>query len=174
MTADNKPSIILLVEDEALVRMLASDILTDEGGYRVIEAVNADEALKLMEARPDVRLLFTDVDMPGSINGFGLARVVDMRWPGVSIIVASGQAGPGVGDLPRKAKFIAKPYSPSALLRLVRECLGEASPIVIPASPESLVDQAPAVLPTGIKVAQQHTGLGVTGGLAQPLPEADE
>ena len=79
MTSDNRPEIILLVEDEALVRMLASDILTEEAGYRVIEAVNADEALTLLEARPDVRLVFTDVDMPGSLNGFTLARIVDRR-----------------------------------------------------------------------------------------------
>ena len=98
MTSDNRPEIILLVEDEALVRMLASDILTEEAGYRVIEAVNADEALTLLEARPDVRLVFTDVDMPGSLNGFTLARIVDMRWPKIRIIVTSGHARPGAGD----------------------------------------------------------------------------
>ena len=72
-TADKRPSIILIVEDEAFVRMLASDILTEDGGYRVIEAVNADEARTLLEARHDVRMVFTDVHMPGALMA--------LHWP---------------------------------------------------------------------------------------------
>jgi DNA-binding NtrC family response regulator len=115
MTSNNRPTIILLVEDEALVRMLAWDILTEEAGYRVIEAANADEALALLEIRHDVRLVFTDVDMPGSLNGFGLARIVDMRWPGIKVIVTSGKAWPDPGDLPKEMRFLAKPYAPSVM-----------------------------------------------------------
>ena len=132
-TADKRPSIILIVEDEAFVRMLASDILTEDGGYRVIEAVNADEARTLLEARHDVRLVFTDVDMPGSVNGFALARIIHLRWPGIGVIVASGHARPGIGDLPKGSRFLPKPYSPSTLIGMVQTVLNEADePMVMP------------------------------------------
>jgi CheY-like chemotaxis protein len=100
-TTETRPPVILVVKDETLRRMLAWDILTEDGGYRVIEAVNADEALIMLESRHDVRLVFTDVNMPGSLNGFALARIVDMRFPEVKVIVTSGLAQPGVGDLPK-------------------------------------------------------------------------
>jgi CheY-like chemotaxis protein len=116
--------VVLVVDDEVLVRMLACDIL-DDGGFRSLEAVDAPEALALIDARPDIALMFTDVDMPGEINGLGLAHLVAMRAPGVRILVTSGAAGPGAGDLPPKARFLRKPYSPSALLELVAEMLGD-------------------------------------------------
>jgi len=172
--ADHKPAIILLAEDETLVRMIASDILTDDASYRVIEAANADEALTLLEARHDVRVVFTDVDMPGSLNGYALARIVDMRWPGIALIVTSGLTGPGIGDLPKKARFLPKPYSPATLLDTVRDLLaGSAKPITLPGD-DSADGHGAAILPVGIKVDQLHTGLGTVGGLAQPLPEPEE
>ncbi len=132
-TTENKPPIILVVEDEALLRMLAGDILTEDAGYRVIEAVNADEALILLESRHDVRLVFTDVNMPGALNGFALARIVDMRFPGIKVIVTSGLARPGIGDLPKGKRFLPKPYAPSALITMVQEMLGEtAKPVMVP------------------------------------------
>jgi CheY-like chemotaxis protein len=172
--ADHKPTVILLAEDETLVRMIASDILTEDAGFRVLEAGNADEALTLLEVRHDVRLLFTDVDMPGSLNGYALARIADMRWPGIAIIVTSGLTGPGIGDLPKKARFLPKPYSPSTLLNMVRDILGgSAKPITLPQD-DPADEHGAAVLPAGIKVDQLHTGLGTVGGLAQPLPEPEE
>lgn len=175
MPPESKPTIILLVEDEALVRMLASDILIADGGYRVIEAVNADEALTLLEVRHDVRLLFTDVDMPGSLNGFALARIVDLRWPEIGTIVTSGRIWPGLGDLPKGARFLRKPYAPSALIKMVQEMLGEvAKPIAVPVDDRSAIEQGTPILPEAIKVDQPHTGIGAAGGLAQPLAEPDE
>src|SRR5215212_10552640 len=115
-TAESRPSTILVVEDEAFVRMLASDILTEDGGYRVIEAVNADEARTVLEARHDVRVVFTDVHMPGSLNGFALASIIHLRWPEIGVIVTSGCALPGVGDLPQGTRFLPKPYSSSTLI----------------------------------------------------------
>lgn len=167
---EGRPTVIMLVEDEGLVRMIAADILTDEGGFKVVEACDADEALRLVEARNDVRVLFTDVDMPGSLNGFALARLVDMRWPEIGIIVTSGQARPGPGDMPKKAEFLAKPYSPSALLKLVWKLLDRERPIIFD---KGTTAGAP-ILPAGLKITQPHTGIGTAGGLAQPLPEADE
>lgn len=115
---EHAPLVVLVVEDEVLVRMLACDILT-EGGYHPIEAVNAEEALVLIDARPDIAAMFTDVDMPGEINGLGLARLVALRTPGLPIIVTTGAAQVAPGDLPPSARFLTKPYSPSVLLQMV-------------------------------------------------------
>jgi CheY-like chemotaxis protein len=112
--------VILVVEDEVLVRMLACDILT-EGGYHPIEAVNAEEALALIDARLDIAAIFTDVDMPGEINGLGLARLAVLRRPDLPVIVTTGAAEIAPGDLSPTAAFLAKPYSPSALLALIED-----------------------------------------------------
>lgn len=118
-------SVVLVVEDEVLVRMLACDILTD-GGFHCLEAVDAKEALALIEARPDIVVMFTDVDMPGEINGLGLAHLVAMRTQTVKILVTSGAASPQSGDLPAGARFLQKPYSPSSLLDVVTEMVTSA------------------------------------------------
>jgi len=110
--------VVLVVEDDVIVRMLACDILTD-GGYDPLEAVSAQEALILLDARPDIGLLFTDVDMPGEINGLGLARLAALRSPGMPILITSGAAALGAADLPPHGRFLQKPYSPSVLLDLV-------------------------------------------------------
>jgi CheY-like chemotaxis protein len=173
-TTENRPPVILVVEDETLLRMLAGDILTEEAGYRVIEAVEADEALILLESRHDVRLVFTDVNMPGSLNGFALARLVDMRFPGIKVIVTSGLARPGVGDLSKGARFLPKPYAPSALITMVQEMLGDTErPVMVPLDAVT-VEQGSPVLPAAIKISQVHSGIGAVGGLAQPLPEPEE
>ena len=167
-TTDGDKPVVLIAEDELLLRLLAADILGEEG-YRVVEACNADEALEILRLRPDVRVLLTDVDMPGSLNGYGLARIVDRRWPGIGIIVSSGKAHPGPGDLPTRARFLKKPYAPSALLKEVKAVLQPtAEPIRV--APAGLAERAGLpVLPAAIKVSQLHTGIGAAGGLAQPL-----
>ncbi len=101
----------LVVDDDFLIRMDAVDILTG-AGFRVLDADHGDAAFALMQAHhQDVVLLFTDVQMPGSLDGFALARAVAECWPHVSIVVASGQATPGPGSMPEKARFVAKPFS---------------------------------------------------------------
>ena len=173
-TAESR-STVILVEDEALVRMIASDILTEKGGYRVLEAAHAEEALTLLESRHDVRLVFTDVEMPGSLDGFALARIVDMRFPGIKVIVTSGRMTPGAGDLPKGTRFLPKPYAPLALVGMMRGILDEAEkPIMVPPQDAPVVEQGSRVLPAAIKISQPHTGIGAAGGLAQPLPEAEE
>lgn len=113
--------IILVVEDDVVVRMLACDILA-EGGLRSIEAGNAAEALLLLQVRPDIALMFTDVDMPGELNGLGLARLVASRHPALPMLITTGGAGLATIDLPAKARFLNKPYSPSALLDQIADC----------------------------------------------------
>ena len=114
--------VVLVVEDEVLVRMLACEFLND-GGFHSLEAVSAQEALTLIDARPDIAVMFTDVDMPGEINGAGLAHLISMRKPALKIIVTSGAKMLAATDLPTSARFLQKPYSPSDLLKAIDELL---------------------------------------------------
>lgn len=110
---------MLLVEDEPLVRLVSSDMLA-EAGFRTLEACSADEAMEMLEAKPETVALVTDVRMPGSLDGFGLAQLVASRWPDMGIVVVCGHTHPGEGDLPKDAMFLPKPYQPSALVDAVR------------------------------------------------------
>jgi DNA-binding NtrC family response regulator len=110
---------VLVVEDETLVRMFASDFL-DEAGFKVFEAVNADEAVAVLQARPDIQVVVTDVELPGSMNGFELAKVIRERWPGVGVIVNSGRRRPAPDELPEDIPFITKPYLPETIVALIR------------------------------------------------------
>lgn len=111
-------TVVLLVEDEPLVRMFGLDVL-DDAGFEVVEASNGDEALSFLESRSDIRVLFTDVDMPGSVNGFQLARLAAARWPHVGVVIVSGQMRPGPGDMPEGGHFVGKPYQPAVIVRLI-------------------------------------------------------
>jgi CheY-like chemotaxis protein len=115
---------ILVVEDEALIRIWAADLL-EENGFSVLEAKDADAALKVLEARPDVKLLFTDVQMPGSLNGMELAREVHARWPHILLVITSGRERPTRGEIPDDGRFVAKPYSAEELLGQVNDLLHE-------------------------------------------------
>jgi DNA-binding NtrC family response regulator len=119
----SKPPIALVVDDEPLIRMDAGDILS-EAGFHVVEARNADEAYALLDEHMSLRLLFTDVQMPGELDGFALARRVAEGWPHVCVIVASGAIGPGPHDLPPGAQFINKPFTPDLVLESVQKSLG--------------------------------------------------
>lgn len=110
MTDDATPY-ALVVDDDALIRMDAADII-EEAGVRPLEAYDVDSAIVLLEtSADDIQLLFTDVQMPGSRDGFALARECAERWPHIKILVASDQANPGADDLPECAVFIGKPFS---------------------------------------------------------------
>jgi CheY-like chemotaxis protein len=111
---------VLVVEDDVFERLGASDMFLD-AGYEVLDAGSADEALRLFEAGAEIRLLFTDVSMPGSINGAELARHVAARWPRVGIILASGRPRPE--KLPQRMRFHEKPYMPEAILREAEEMM---------------------------------------------------
>jgi CheY-like chemotaxis protein len=120
----NKPPLILVVEDEALVRMTLVDVLED-AGFKVIEAVHADEALRVLKAVSGIDAVVTDVEMPrGSINGFELARRVRTDRQEIGVLIASGRAAPKPGDLPDGALFIGKPVHPETLVRLIKSLLG--------------------------------------------------
>lgn len=113
---------VLVVEDEALIRMDMVGQLEDEG-FRVFEAATADEAIVILQAEPAIRLMFTDIDMPGSMDGLKLAAAVRDRWPPVKIIVTSGHHIVDVADLPDGSVFFSKPYQHDAVMVSVRELL---------------------------------------------------
>jgi CheY-like chemotaxis protein len=108
------------VEDEFLLRMDAADVI-GAAGFEVLEAANADEAITILEARSDVTVVFTDIQMPGSMDGLKLARAVRGRWPPIKIIATSGRLNVGEVDLPEGGRFLAKPYSPAQVTGVLRE-----------------------------------------------------
>jgi CheY-like chemotaxis protein len=117
------PPLVLLVEDEPLVRMTAADEL-DDAGFRVLEAKNADEALAVLEAHSDeVQVLFTDVNMPGSMDGMALAERVYQRWPHVLLLISSGYARPHPDEIPDHGRFLPKPYRGETLVRHITEMM---------------------------------------------------
>jgi CheY-like chemotaxis protein len=121
------PICVLVVEDEALLRITTVDHLRIEG-FNVFDASNADEAISILEVEPTIDLLFTDIDMPGSMDGLKLAAAVRRRWPPVRIVLTSGKHMTGVGELERQM-FVAKPYSHDSLPEILRRAYGEgASP----------------------------------------------
>jgi CheY-like chemotaxis protein len=111
---------VVVVDDDVFERMGASCMFADEG-YRVLEAENADEALRFLETNADITLLFTDVSMPGSMSGSDLAHHVAERWPMVGIIMTSGRPRPD--PLPLGIQFHAKPYQPTSVLQHARDMM---------------------------------------------------
>jgi len=102
--------VVLVVEDEFLIRMDAVDIIKT-AGFEVLDAPNADDAIAILEARSDVTIVFTDVQMPGSMDGLKLAAAVRGRWPPIKIVATSGFTKVTEGDLPSGSLFLPKPYS---------------------------------------------------------------
>lgn len=116
---------ILVVEDEPLVLMSTVDFLQDEG-FQVLEAPNADEAIALLESNPAISILFTDVDMPGSMDGLKLSAAVRRRWPPVRIVVTSGHRMVDITDLPDGGVFFSKPYRHKDIATSFRELMSGA------------------------------------------------
>jgi len=121
MISEAKRAVILVVEDELLIRMNAVEMI--EEAFEVVEAGNADEAIVILEGRVDVAVVFTDIQMPGSMDGLKLAAVVRLRWPPIKIVATSGQVKIGVGDLPQGSRFLQKPYSPAEIMKTLRELI---------------------------------------------------
>jgi CheY-like chemotaxis protein len=110
---------VLIVEDEPLVRLCAVETI-EAAGFEVIEAASADEAIRILESRPDIRVVFTDIHMPGSMDGLKLAHAVRDRWPPIKLIVTSGRELVRAQDMPDGARFFAKPYDPVEIREALR------------------------------------------------------
>lgn len=114
--------VILVVEDELLVRMDISDQLID-CGFDVLEAENAAQAMEILALHAEIQVMFTDVDMPGGMDGLKLATAVRHRWPPIKIIVTSGHRSVQLADLPLDSRFFGKPYRASAIADAAKEML---------------------------------------------------
>jgi CheY-like chemotaxis protein len=122
-----KQPVILVVEDDPIIRIGALQLVAN-AGFEGIEASNADEAIRVLEARSDIHLVFTDVGMPGTMDGIKLAHYIRRRWPPVKLIVASGKAILDESHLPDGARFFAKPYSESTIVGAMIAMLSDANP----------------------------------------------
>jgi CheY-like chemotaxis protein len=111
--------LVLVVDDDYLVRLNAVFLL-EEAGFDTIQAGSADEAIAVLEARQDIKVVFTDIDMPGSMDGLALAQTIRHRWPPVELVLTSGYARVRDKDMPERGLFLGKPYEPAELVRTVR------------------------------------------------------
>ena len=119
--ASRKP-VVLIVEDEILLRM---DVMAtvEETGFEAIAASDADEAIRILESRNDIKAVVTDIQMPGSMDGLKLARIVKRRWPPVALVVTSGHSGIPATDLPAGGRFLSKPYAASEISATLHELI---------------------------------------------------
>ena len=118
------PLVVLVVEDEMLLRMRVVNMVED-AGYIPVEAVDADEAFAILQSRSDIALLFTDIQMPGSMNGLELARAVRERWPPIKIILASGQLKLSREDIPNDSRFFGKPLEAGEMIAEMQDMIGK-------------------------------------------------
>ena len=125
------PTNVLVVEDEMVLRMRAVDIVED-AGFTAVEAVNADQALAILEARSDIDLLFSDIQMPGSIDGLMLAHAVHERWPAIKIILVSGQVKVSDADKPADSRFIGKPLDVKQMVAELQAMMGNGALKIVP------------------------------------------
>jgi CheY-like chemotaxis protein len=121
-TSWEKAHVILIVEDEALIRLDAADMIRD-AGYDVVDAANADQAIVILESRFDITVVFTDIEMPGSMDGLKLAAAIRGRWPPIKIIATSGHATVTLDDLPKGGRFLPKPYTSSEIAGAISDLI---------------------------------------------------
>lgn len=151
-TGSTKVPNVLIVEDEMVLRMRAVDIVED-AGFCPVEAVNADEALSILESRSDISLLFTDIQMPGSMDGLKLAHAVHDRWPAIKIILVSGRVKPSDAERPADSRFFGKPLGVERMITELQTMVGAGALRIVPDV---------AILPVG--------EAGQTTAPVEPLP----
>jgi CheY-like chemotaxis protein len=115
-----KRPVVLVVEDDFLIRIGAIEMI-EAAGFDVVEAANADEAIKILEVRLDITVVFTDIQMPGSMDGLKLATAIRGRWPPIKIVATSGIVDVRKVDLPEGGRFLPKPYSSAEIVGTLRE-----------------------------------------------------
>jgi two-component sensor histidine kinase/CheY-like chemotaxis protein len=158
---------VLVVEDEMMLRMRAVDIVED-AGFTPIEAVNADDALAILESRSDIDLLFTDIQMPGTMDGLKLAHAVHARWPSIKIMLVSGQVTPTETEKPVNSRFYGKPLEVKRMIAELQEMLSEGALRIIPADISKLLATIPRI------ETPDHAGLaGLTIGASKELLTAE-
>jgi two-component sensor histidine kinase/CheY-like chemotaxis protein len=157
---------VLVVEDEMMLRMRAVDIVED-AGFTPIEAVNADDALAILEARSDIDLLFTDIQMPGTMDGLKLAHAVHARWPSIKIMLVSGQVTPTETEKPVNSRFYGKPLEVKRMIAELQEMLSQGALRIIPADISKLLATIPRI------ETPNHAGLAGLDGASKELLTAE-
>jgi CheY-like chemotaxis protein len=114
--------LVLVVEDEVLILLHAVSLLK-EAGFGTLEAGSAGEAIALLEARKDIRIVFTDINLPGSMDGLSLARAIRHRWPMIELVLTSGQITVKAANMPERGRFLGKPYNARELVETVRSLM---------------------------------------------------
>jgi two-component system, response regulator PdtaR len=126
----NKPApVILIVEDDPFLRMLAVEFV-NEAGFETLQARDADQAIAILESCSRIAVLFTDINMPGSMDGLKLARVVNKRWPVIEILIASGHVQLRQADLPPNGRFLGKPYHAAAMIAELHSLVSHGAPLM--------------------------------------------
>ncbi|MDB5531992.1 MAG: response regulator receiver domain protein [Hyphomicrobiales bacterium] len=115
----NSPALSILVVDDDLMMRMLSGCMVESAGFNAVSAKNADDAIRVLEGQSDIRVVFTDVNMPGSMNGMELAAVIGRRWPAIGVLVTSGDASSEV--LPAGRTFIQKPYSLDTVITALKD-----------------------------------------------------
>jgi two-component sensor histidine kinase/ActR/RegA family two-component response regulator len=175
---------VLIVEDEMVLRMRAVDIVED-AGFHPVEAVNADQAISILESRSDISLLFTDIQMPGSMDGLKLAHAVHDRWPEIKIILVSGQVNPSEAEKPADSRFFGKPLSVARMITELQAMVGTGALEIIPkaippaeeASPPLPRSAKEAVLSAendSLRLLLEQAGIDAKTLLAQAGIDAEE
>jgi two-component sensor histidine kinase/ActR/RegA family two-component response regulator len=136
---------VFVVEDEMVLRMRAVDIVED-AGFTAVEAVSADQALSILESRSDISLLFSDIQMPGSMDGLKLAHAVHDRWPSIKIILVSGKVDLSDADRPPDSRFFGKPLEVKQMIAELREMVGAGTLKIVPQAALPLAVAAVAAL----------------------------
>jgi CheY-like chemotaxis protein len=121
-TAVKRP-VVLVVEDDFLIRIGAVEMI-EAAGFDIVEAANADKAMEILEVRLDITVVFTDIQMPGSMDGLKLAAAIRGRWPPIKIVATSGIVDVRKVDLPEGGRFLPKPYSSAEIVGTLRELTG--------------------------------------------------
>lgn len=156
---DSVPN-VLVVEDEMVLRMRAVDIVED-AGFRSVEAINAEQAIAILESRSDISLLFTDIQMPGAMDGLTLAHAVHDRWPDIKIILVSGQVSPSDAEKPVHSRFFGKPLEVKAMIAELKEMVGRGVLKIVPelADPQSAMALSSEVLSNSAVLSAENDNL---------------
>src|ERR1700675_1210918 len=140
------PAVVLVVEDEMLLRMRAVDMVED-AGYTSVEAVDAEAAFAILESSPGIGLLFTDIQMPGKMDGLQLAHAVHERWPAIKIILVSGKLTPTEAEKPIHSRFFGKPLEVKQMIAEMQEMIGQGSLRILPDNIYALLAKTPPIEP---------------------------
>jgi two-component sensor histidine kinase/CheY-like chemotaxis protein len=161
---------VLVVEDELVLRMRAVDIVED-AGFAAIEAVNADEALTILESREDISLLFTDIQMPGTLDGLKLAHAVHKRWPDIKIVLVSGQVKLTDADKPEHSRFFGKPLATKDMIAELQGMMGAGT---LKIAPLSHAEESLTAENDSLRLLLEQAGIDAKALLAQAGIDAKE